>query len=1627
MVLSKNFFVYIRAHNQDSLRSTEAKYQFAQPGKYQVYTAVAEQERKLLSGHLQSDESDDEDTPFLDAGIFAMLPEILGKGVYHAPQNEDTSVFGLTDIDGSEETLPTPASWLDDNTISMVEAIIILLRQLWRVRDGEDFAIACIQFVKAVTGKSAISTLFSVISKAKDMVCGLVTLCAGRIQGEETNNPFTHFRKVLQRVIGGMEHPLLDKMKQILWYLLSYALLERAGITFDTFWYSEAEKETLQRQHTSPMGFVKAVFDGLLSIFERLVDCYQTKSWSPLLANEKSFGDWTDSVFDLKAKSTLLHNPKANGFTYPQFLGELESAIEKGRALLKYQVDKSTAAGLKRMLGDLEMIKAMECTKKAARKSRNAPFAILYNAGSSVGKSTLQDLTHTHFAKTHGLPDGAEYKYARTYSDEYWSGFMSQMWSIIMDDIAAYNPDKCSSVDPSMSEILQIRNNAPFCPPQAELADKGKTPVLCELLQGSTNTKHLNAAAFYNNPLAIMRRFNFIVTVTLKAEYATLVNGQVPEPDERMLDSSRVPPLEDGEYDDLWEFLVEKVVAKHEHVTKKQYAVYEPVLITDCIYEFLAFISKESTAFRLQQAKIQESAAKSARAVLCTECYRPSVKCVCAGETQSKEALALSMTLAGCAAFAAPKLKNMAVSALERRAVDSTVKVAKGVATKFKEEGIEYLDQWLEQNRSGPRERATEFLPAPQGPTDTQPNILPDFPEPPQKTWYEEIEFVAGQRYECATERLQFAKSLARRKVKGIVRTIRMYNNNGDGNSPMGNIYRSVIMLVAMVATMKLLTKVFFPTPKKKKSGKTQNSWEEGVENLPKETEENPWYRDEYVPNELELGPLVSSWKSLPREQVIHRIQRNVKHFSTKYERDGKEYMRQFRAVCIEGQLFVTNSHNVPECRQIFTITSREVCEGVNSQITTYMNVADLFRDSDNDLVFFVIRCMPPAASLSGLLVTSSFKTVCSGEIISRNQNGIASTSSVSALHKDTFFSEEIGTVPVYKGECDRMTVSGECGSPYVGFAPVGPVLLGVHVMGGISHTVACTMVTQESVDCAKRHFGYRSVVAGTPNLTNVDGSPIELQPIHKKSVFRYIQQGTAEVYGSLPGFRTAPKSKVSKTLVHEQMKELGYQVKVGAPVMRSYMPWRLGTLDIVQQESKVDCSILDNCVESFSQDILGKLTKEDLSEMVILGNAPTLNGLPGVKYIDKMNRNTSMGFPWRHSKKRELILYGAHEEWPDYVEFSPDFYDRVDTIVENYRKGVRNMPVFTTHLKDEVLNLKKVAEKKTRLFTGCPADFAFVMRKYLLATVRVIQKNRFVFECAPGTNATSIEWDGIYHYLVQHGRDRIIAGDYSKFDKRMSAILILAAFKVIVNILAAAGWNDEDLHIVWTMAFDIAFPVADHNGDFVQFLGSNPSGHPLTVIINSIVNSLYVRYAWCTSNHNLEDFVKYVALMTYGDDNIMGVSRDVRGFDHTVMQTELAKIGVVYTMADKEAESVPFMDISEVSFLKRSWVFSPEVGSHIAKLEHDSIEKGLLYHIPSKVVCPEQQSVDVMMNALREYFFYGREIFEERREKFLAVIVKCGLVPYLTEVPAYDTLVEQYLASSAKYAPGGRCEKCSA
>ena len=174
----------------------------------------------------------------------------------------------------------------------------------------------------------------------------------------------------------------------------------------------------------------------------------------------------------------------------------------------------------------------------------------------------------------------------------------------------------------------------------------------------------------------------------------------------------------------------------------------------------------------------------------------------------------------------------------------------------------------------------------------------------------------------------------------------------------------------------------------------------------------------------------------------------------------------------------------------------------------------------------------------------------------------------------------------------------------------------------------------------------------------------------------------------------------------------------------------------------------------------------------MVYDNFTAINGCAGVSYVDKMNRNTSAGFPWRRSKKYLLTAIDPVGQNLNPVKAHDEVMKRVDEMISRYSKGEMVHPVFTAAFKDEPVTFEKARTHATRVFMGAPFDWSIVVRKYCLSFIRLVQSNRMIFECGAGTIAQSDEWHNYRVWLGEFGESKIVAGDYSKFDKGMGSEL---------------------------------------------------------------------------------------------------------------------------------------------------------------------------------------------------------------------------------------------------------------
>jgi hypothetical protein len=356
------------------------------------------------------------------------------------------------------------------------------------------------------------------------------------------------------------------------------------------------------------------------------------------------------------------------------------------------------------------------------------------------------------------------------------------------------------------------------------------------------------------------------------------------------------------------------------------------------------------------------------------------------------------------------------------------------------------------------------------------------------------------------------------------------------------------------------------------------------------------------------------------------------------------------------------------------------------------------------------------------------------------------------------------------------------------------------------------------------------------------------------------------------------------------------------------------------------------------------------------LNKHQTVNGIPGSRFINRINISTSAGYPFNRPKKEFLVEGYSYDGEPDAVMFEQKFFDEMQRIISCYRKGVRYNPIFVASLKDEPVKGSK--KYRTRIFASCPLAFNLLLRKYFLPIIDFVQSRHFRFNSAVGVNARSKAWGLFASYLCYAN---IIAGDYEAFDKNPDALMLLLAYSHIIFIAQECGYSDDDIKIMWGLAIDAIYCTYSVLGNLILTNGSTPSGKSTTILVNNFLNLNYTSAAF-GSVYPLSKFWDIPKLF-YGDDNIISVPPWFPKYTHTHIMKSLAKIGIKYTMADKEAESVPYITLEEADFLKRK--FFKDGTSCLAPLAVTSIFKSLCYRTQlSEGVSELQRNFDALTNA---------------------------------------------------------------
>jgi len=597
------------------------------------------------------------------------------------------------------------------------------------------------------------------------------------------------------------------------------------------------------------------------------------------------------------------------------------------------------------------------------------------------------------------------------------------------------------------------------------------------------------------------------------------------------------------------------------------------------------------------------------------------------------------------------------------------------------------------------------------------------------------------------------------------------------------------------------------------------------------------------------------------------------------------------------------------------------------------------------------------------------------------------------ALQKNHYLKddEELTYTTAVASMYNAATAPGDCGSLlFSRNTNMRGRIISFHIAGnnreGMGLIISKEMMSRNLEDFNKIVTDDRKFVKGSFNCQMADDL------VHVNPLLSYVGLDVPGDYLSVGISKSLPhpvKTELNPSLIHSLIYETESKPAYLKPTIINdelVDPLKKGICKAFTIQPKLDNTILDIA----ANDVLNQFAHTDGDLTRILTYEETIKGVEGYEYANSLNRISSAGFPWVFNKnsstgKREWL--GQGDEWDC---TNVELKSAVDKIIENAKNNQRSEVVFVSTLKDERRPIAKVEQGKTRVFEAGPMDYTMAVRKYFLGFIESVMRNRITNEVCVGTNVYSNDWNKLGIKLSRYGR-HVIAGDFSNFDGSLHQEILWKICEIINK------WYDdgsENARIRNVLFEEIVNSIVSVDGILLQKTHAQPSGNPLTVIINSVFNQIVMRMAYLLAKREQDmplmcDFTDHVSMATYGDDNVLNISPTViEWYNQVTITKHLSTFGLTYTDEAKSGQCVPYRSLYDVNFLKRKFVKN-ESGVFVAPLLIETVRDMCNWVRGKQIRSATQENVQ---NALLEFALHGKKQYEHEVMLLTGAFKKVGL-----------------------------------
>lgn len=1386
--------------------------------------------------------------------------------------------------------------------------------------------------------------------------------------------------------------PVFAKISGLISVAASIGLCSVSGLKWSSGGVDLFRVGTIQK-HATAMDLVGAVLDTIICFIEGGFECFRQRSFRPLLFTDDAGRNLDDlyfplielhehaMVFNLHEKPVLIKGERRT-ITDVEYSELLNEALELATRAFKTAKGTWQQGYLEKRLEVLHRNRAAYQAKRIDGSMRFAPYTVYVWGESGVGKSTVCQVLMADCLSASGVkPDFKDTAILKE-TDKFDSTLKGDTNGIFFDDLGN---TKSEFLDKAPTErIIDINNNMITYANKADLNEKGKIEIRPRVFVISSNA----ALAYHGRkgsikPYSIVRRADMHISVKVKPKYAR---------EDGRLDSRKATRAFPGDslVNDIWDLELYVPNSKGNGNMLSPYEGGDKAVPMSVNKMLRICTSQCKEHFENQRVVVRKGQRLVESRMYCSDCKLASDLCLCYEE-------AFSDIHQGC------------------QEIEDEL-AAMGVFAEFEEQtSVEDTLDFISQQFTDMGRMTNVILP-----------LIPHcfFNNRVIQAIYLACfarEFLRVERtvrwgvvfsFICFSMAFLFAQAHVNTLYAILLFPVHIFvyysvlakwrddkltelaNRRGSAMELFASIRQSkVFQFFSVCLVGKLIydfVKLFRTVTSIQQSALAPKSVSE-IEK--RDAEENPWANA--VPATLHVSDKA---QTMTHDQVISKVEKNMLH-GYFVEND---FQQRCDVIALGGNLYGMPYHVFRNRCEMKAVLTRADPLQLNSTFRAIISAKHMMPVPGKDFCIVSISSGGISADITHLF-PSAITANGFGTFMYREPDGSMTKDRVRITY--TKNSEAGG--PGYDVTLPYNTYVGLCGAVVVAeFAR--NCIAGIHLRGVPDAPLSkCLTLTREelleTIALAKKRWGSALVAHSNGDFprSRYQQQVCTSTSIHPQSPTNYLPLGsTVEVLGQAGTRATHTKSQVRVTPISEAVaEETGVARQHGPPQFHRWKMWQASLAHSANPSPGIEATLLDAAYHDYVNGLVDTFRKFDSSwirrELKPLTDMQALCGVDGKRFIDSIPKGTSPGFGLK-GKKRDHITLLDPIDFPDFncpAEACPAVMEEVSKMKEILLSGERYYSIFKACVKDEPTKLDKT---KVRVFQAADWATQLVIRQYFLPLARVLSLFPKESECAVGVNAQGPEWDELAKHMRMHGTDRILAGDYSKYDLRMPAQLILAAFKVLITIAERCGqYSEDDLTIMRGVATEVAFSCVAYNGDLIIHSGSNPSGQNLTVYINCIVNSLQLRCAYFhlhPKNVEVRPFREVASIITYGDDVKGSVREGYDWYNHISYAQFLKERDMVFTMPDKESTPTPYMDDDDADFLKRKNIFNPDTGLIHGALDEESIFKSLHTVLESKVVTLEEQSISNIDGALREWWQYGRDVYEQRRSQMKRVAFQCGL-----------------------------------